>query len=58
MAGKVWTAAELEQMSPAEQDAVFEQSLVTDLSQVPPQFLARIRDRLEPTVDASEHPEA
>jgi hypothetical protein len=40
---KVWTAAELEQLSPAERQRIFDESLVTDLSQVPPDFLARIR---------------
>jgi hypothetical protein len=43
---KVWTAAELEQLSPAERQRIFDESLVTDLSQVPPDFLARIRDEV------------
>jgi hypothetical protein len=47
MAGKVWTAEELERMSPAEQDAVFAQSVITDLPQVPPEFLARVRSHLQ-----------
>ncbi len=47
MARKVWTAAEIEKLSPAEQDAVFEDSVVDDLDQVPPSFLARVRARLD-----------
>jgi hypothetical protein len=39
----IWTAAELERMTPEEQQRLFEESLVTDLSQLDPDFLARIR---------------
>jgi hypothetical protein len=49
---KVWTATELAALSPAEQDAVFEASIVRDLNQVRPEFLARVRRR------AAEHVEA
>ena len=45
MAEKVWTAEELEAMTPAEQDAIFEASLVTDLAEVPEEFLERVRSR-------------
>ena len=54
MAHKVWTAAELEQMTPAEIDALFEASLVTDLETIPPEFLARIRDRAQARIDAED----
>ena len=43
---KVWTAEELESLSPAEQDALFASSVTTDLGQVPPEFLERVRSRL------------
>ena len=33
-------------MSPAEQDDLFEASIVTDLDEVPAEFLARVRARL------------
>lgn len=46
VAGKVWTAEELEAMTPAEQDAIFESSLITDLTQVPEEFLERVRTRV------------
>ena len=55
MTQKVSTAAELEKMTPAEQDEVFVASVVTDLSTVPPAFLAKVRDRVEQRVEAAEH---
>jgi len=51
---KVWTAAELERLSPEEQDRVFESSLVTDLNAVPAEFLARVRARVEARIAASD----
>jgi hypothetical protein len=39
VADKIWTAEELEAMTPAEQDALFESSLTTDLSNLPEPFL-------------------
>jgi hypothetical protein len=54
MEQKVITAAELERMTPAEQDRVFAQSIVTDLSQVPPEFLARVRERVLRRIAAEE----
>jgi len=37
MAQRVWSAAELEQLSPAEQDAIFTAGIVRDLADVPPE---------------------
>ena len=54
MASKVWTAAELEQMTPAERQAIFDASIVTDLDQVPPEFLARVRARAERIIAQTE----
>ncbi len=54
MSRKVVTAAELEQMTPAEQQAVFDASVVSDLSQVPSEFLSRVRSRLEQHIDQTE----
>lgn len=54
MEQKVITAAELERMTPAEQDRVFAESIVTDLSQVPPAFLARVRERVERRIATEE----
>jgi hypothetical protein len=51
MPGKVVTAAELEKMSPAEQQALFDASVVADLDQVPAEFLERVRLRLEQHIE-------
>ena len=39
----IWTAEELERMSPDERQRLFDESVVTDLTQVSPEFLARVR---------------
>jgi hypothetical protein len=54
VADRVWTAEELERLSPAEQDAVFDASLITDLSAVPPEFVARVRQRVQKRIDSTE----
>jgi hypothetical protein len=54
---KVWTAAELEKLSRAEQRQILEDSLVTDPSQVSPELLERARAdfrRLNPEYDPPE----
>jgi hypothetical protein len=47
MARRIVSADELERMTPAEQDAHFEASIVRDLSKVSPEFLASVRERVE-----------
>ena len=42
---KTWTAAELERLTPAERHEIFEQSIVTDLDDVPTEFRNRIETR-------------
>lgn len=54
----MWTAEELERMSPAEQDALFAQSVAIDLDQVPAEFLQRVRSRVQERADFSERPGA
>lgn len=56
MAQRFWTAEELSQLSPAEQGAIFEASLVTDLAEVPPEFLSQIRDRFEQRARGADAP--
>jgi hypothetical protein len=56
VAHKVWTAEELEQLSPAERDEIFEASVVQDLGDVPPEFLSRVRARVEERIAATETP--
>lgn len=52
MARKLWTAAEMEKLSRREQQAIFDERVVTDLSEVPPAFLARVRADAEPPASA------
>ena len=56
--GEFRTADELERMNPGEQDAVFEASIVTNLDDVPREFLERVRSRLEDRIARSETPRA
>jgi hypothetical protein len=51
---KAMTAEEFEQLSPAEQDRVFAASIVTNLADVPPEFLAKVRARVEARLSASD----
>lgn len=57
MERKIWTAAELDEMSPAERQKIFDESIVWDLSDVPEEFLDRIRAKVlarEASRDAAE----
>lgn len=54
MERNVITVAEFERMSPAEQDAAFQASIVTNLDDVPADFLARVRSRLENHIATTE----
>ena len=56
MAQKNWTAEELERMTPAEQDAIFEASIVRNLDDVPKEFLVRVRARFEAHLAGTESP--
>ena len=42
---RIWTASELERMTPDERQRLFDERVVTDLSQVDPDFLERVRAR-------------
>jgi hypothetical protein len=50
----LWTAEELERLTPAEQDAAFEASLVPDVAEVAPEFLARVRRRVQERIARDE----
>jgi hypothetical protein len=41
---RIWTAAELELLTPDERHRVVAEGFVTDLSTLPPEFVARIRE--------------
>jgi hypothetical protein len=40
---RIWTAEELEQMTPDERHRIVGEGIVTDLGQVAPEFLERVR---------------
>lgn len=54
MTPKVWTAAEIEQMTPARRHELFEASVVADLGRAPAELLARTRARVDRLVAESE----
>ncbi len=56
MAQKIWTAEELERMTPAEQDAIFDDSIVRNHDDVPNEFLTRVRARFEAHLADTESP--
>ncbi len=51
---KVWTAAELEAMTPAEVDAVFEGGIVWDPADAAPELLAQTRERILRRIENTE----
>ena len=54
VARKVWTAAELEAMTPAEVDALFEASIIRELADAPQELLARTRARILRRIEETE----
>jgi hypothetical protein len=48
---KIWTAAELEDFEPNEQRRLFNERVVTDLSEVPPEFLALAKSAARALLD-------
>ena len=54
MARKLWTAAEMEKLTRDQQQAIFDESIVTDLSEVPPEFLAQVRADAERLISSRE----
>ena len=56
-ADKLWTAAELEQMSPNERCDLLNSRVVTDLSMVPQDVLERARMAGRAIMETYEHPQ-
>lgn len=54
MGSRIITAAELEKMTPAQRQAAFDASVVTDLDKAPPELLARTRRRVEQLIAESD----
>ena len=57
-ADRIWTAAELEAMTPNERDAVVRAGFVTDSATVSPELLARARRKAEARIAATEDADA
>lgn len=58
MRGESWTVEEWAAMTAVEQDALFQSSVVTDLSQVPAEYLAEVRAQFEARIAQREMPNA
>lgn len=43
---KIWTAAELDEMSPAERKRIFDESIVWDLDDAPAELIERARAKV------------
>ena len=56
MAAKIITAEELEKMTPAQRQAVFDTSIVTDLDDAPPELLERTLRRVQRMIAESDSP--
>ena len=56
MAPKIWTAAELEQMTPARRREIFAASIITDLDDAPESLLDRTRAKVEDLIEGTEQP--
>jgi len=56
MAAEIITAEELEKMTPAQRQAAFDASIVTDLNDAPPELLERTRKRVQQAIRESDSP--
>lgn len=54
MEQKVWTAAELDAMSPAERKRIFDESIIWDLDDAPAELIARARGKVEQRIAETE----
>ena len=46
MEQKIWTAAELDEMTPAERKKIFDDSIIWDLDDAPPELIERARAKI------------
>jgi hypothetical protein len=58
VAHKIWTAEELERLSPAERDEIFKASIVRDFDDMPREFLSAVRDRIGRRIAATDQTES
>ena len=56
---RIWTAVELERLTPDERQRLLDERVVTDLSELPPAFVAKVRAKgralLEARGDIARH---
>jgi hypothetical protein len=53
-ADRIWTAAELEGLSPNDRDAVIRSGFVTDLEKIPADLIERARGKADARIAAAE----
>ena len=53
---KLWTAEELETLSPADRTEIIRAGMVTDVTQVPDAFLGRVRANVRDHIASTEAP--
>lgn len=53
---KLIDAAEFERLPPAQQDEAFAASIITDLDDVPEEFLAKVRARINTRTESGDAP--
>ena len=51
---RIWTAAELEQLTPDERDRVIRAGFVTDPAKIPAEFVERARRKADARIAATE----
>ena len=56
MAEKIWSAEELEQLTPEERKRLFEASIVRDLDDAPSSLVDKARERLQERIQADANP--
>ena len=54
MEKKVWTAAELDEMAPAERKKIFDESIIWDLDEAPQDLIERARRKVEKRIAETE----
>ena len=58
MERKIWTAAELEKMTPAERREISRAAVITDPAEIPPEMMDRARDIALRHIEATEQQSA
>lgn len=54
MERKIWTAVELDEMTPAERKKIFDESIIWDLDDAPPELVERARAKVLKRIEENE----